>query len=172
MLECQKELFQLEEEITYLNCAYMSPQLKAVEKVGIENLIKKNNPHHIKADHFFSPVEELKQNFADLIHAADKDRIALIPAASYGMAVVANNLDLKKGDNIVLLEEQFPSNYYSWDRLCQEVGAEIRIVKAPAGSHKGKAWNQAVVDAIDEKTRLVSIAHVHWATGTVFDLKR
>ncbi len=52
MLENQEYLFSLSEEVTYLNCASMSAQLKSVERIGIENLQKKNNPFLIENAHF------------------------------------------------------------------------------------------------------------------------
>ena len=50
----QKHLFSLDENSIYLNGAYMSPQLKTVAAIGIENLTKKNIPNLITRDHFFS----------------------------------------------------------------------------------------------------------------------
>ena len=54
MLACQKDQFQLEENHTYLNCAYMSPLLKRVEQVGIEGLLLKRRPYKISSEDFFT----------------------------------------------------------------------------------------------------------------------
>jgi len=69
-----------------------------------------------------------------------------------------------------MVEEQFPSNYYCWKRLCDQYGGEIKMVKAPASKNRGQAWNEALLEAIDEQTRVVALSHVHWADGTKFDL--
>ncbi|MEB8346554.1 aminotransferase class V-fold PLP-dependent enzyme [Flavobacteriaceae bacterium KMM 6898] len=172
MLTSQKHLFSLEEGITYLNGAYMSPQLKSTEEIGIANLIKKSRPYSISPEDFFTQREVLKKRFAELIEAPNHQNIAIIPSVSYGTATVANNVKLQAGDEIVLVEEEFPSNVYSWRRLADTYGAQIKIVKPPSGfKDRGRLWNEAILNAITNKTALVAMAHVHWADGTKFDLK-
>jgi selenocysteine lyase/cysteine desulfurase len=172
MLECQKHLFSLSEDTTYLNCATMSAQLKSVETIGIENLLKKSNPYLIKSNAFFDEREILKQRFAQLIEAPDPQSIAIISSVSYGIAIVAKNIPFEKGDEIVILGEQFPSNYYTWKQLEKEKGIIIKTVKAPEiAPGRGAKWNQAVLEAISPKTKMVSMPIVHWTDGTLFDIK-
>lgn len=173
MLPCQKHLFSIPEDIAYLNCAYMSPLLKSVEQAGFEGIRMKGRPYQIEADHFFEPMQRLKEAFASLVKAGEAGRIAVVPSVSYGMAIVARNLKLPAGGNIVLAEEQFPSNFYSWRRLAEERGAELRIVPAPAPAplSRSQAWNERILAAIDERTALVTLGHVHWADGTLFGLE-
>lgn len=170
MLQCQKNLFDLEREVTYLNGAYMSPQLKSITELGTKLMAKKGRPYEISVEDFFEPNDQLKANFARLINVPDKDRIAIIPSVSYGLANVANNICLKKGEQILIVEEQFPSNYYCWKRLADQFGGKIKIVKAPQAEHRGAAWNETILEAIDEQTKVVALSHVHWADGTKFDL--
>ncbi len=171
MLTCQRHLFDLEGSVTYLNGAYMSPQLKSVTEIGEQMLKRKSRPYEILVDDFFEPVDRLKRNFARLINAPDKNRIALIPSASYGLANAAANIDLRKGQNIIIVEGQFPSNYYCWKKLADQNEAEIRMVYAPRTKERGRDWNQAILNAIDEQTKVVALGHVHWADGTKYDLK-
>ncbi|MEL7375625.1 MAG: aminotransferase class V-fold PLP-dependent enzyme [Bacteroidota bacterium] len=171
-LACQRHLFDLETDDVFLNGAYMSPQLKAVYAAGMHGLSRKNRPSRFKAEDFFEPVAEVQELFAKLIHCSEPERIALIPSVSYGMATVAANLNLRSGQNIVLPVDQFPSNYYSWSRLCAERGAELRLVPCPEDSaDRSAAWTTALLDAIDEKTAMLACAHIHWADGTLYDLK-
>ncbi|MDX1939986.1 MAG: aminotransferase class V-fold PLP-dependent enzyme [Saprospiraceae bacterium] len=170
MLTCQKSLFQLPDEVSYLNCAYLSPQLRSLEAIGIQALARKNLPFTIQPKDFFEPIEQLKQFFAKLIHTPENERIAIIPSASYGIATVAKNVHLQAGDNIVVVEDQFPSNIYSWQRLAQESNAILKVIPAPNSAQRSTNWNEAILDAIDERTRLVALANVHWADGTWFDL--
>lgn len=173
MLHNQKKLFNLSEEVTYLNCATMSVQLRSVEKIGIENLQKKSNPHTITATHFFENRQLLKERFAQLIHAPDPQSIAIIPAVSYGIATVVKNIRFEKDDEIILLEEQFPSNFYAWKALEKEKGVRLKVIPAPPlSTGRGKKWNESIFKAISAKTKVVSIPNVHWADGTLFDLKK
>jgi selenocysteine lyase/cysteine desulfurase len=170
MLNCQKDLFQLDEKVTFFNCAYLSPQLKSVEAAGRHALIQKNTPNTLLPGHFFEQVKGVKREFARLINATEAGRVAIIPAVSYGMATVAKNLPLEKGQEIIITQDQFPSNYYSWQRLADERGAHMRMISVADGPDKGKRWNEAILAAIGPKTALLAISHIHWAEGVRFDL--
>ena len=171
MLTNQRSKFQIPSGHTYLNCAYMSPLAKAVEKAGIEGLLKKRNPFSISSEDFFTEVEALRKEFSKLIKCSAQD-VAIIPSASYGLSTVAKNISLKKGDEIIILSEQFPSNVYPWKVLAQSSQSTLKIVEAPKQlALRGKIWNEKILDAISPKTKVVALGHVHWADGTLFDLQ-
>jgi selenocysteine lyase/cysteine desulfurase len=151
----------------------MSPQLKSVEQVGIDSVKRKNVPYEISASDFFQPKELLKKRFAALIGAPDHRNIAIIPSASYGLANVANNIPLKKGDEILLVDEQFPSNVYIWKKVALKQGASIKTIKpSQVLGNRGESWNEELLKAIGSKTAVVAMPHVHWADGTRFDLEK
>ena len=171
-LQNQKHLFSIPEDVTYLNIAAQSPGFKAVEDAGIEGVLEKSHPYKITGKSYFEPIIELKKLFADLIDVDDYNRIANIPSASYGLATVANNITLKKGNEILLVQNQFPSNYYVWEKLAKKYDAILKIVSMPKSKENlGKKWNEAILESISDKTALVAIGNIHWANGTLFDLK-
>jgi selenocysteine lyase/cysteine desulfurase len=173
MLACQKHLYQLEDSICYLNGAYMSPLLKSVEDIGIQAIKRKRNPHHIKSEDFFTDSQTLRGLFAQLINAESPNSVALVPSVSYGMAIVAKNLPIQKGQKIIVVAEQFPSNIYTWQKLAKEKNAVLQFVSPPNQTHlRGKTWNDYILEAIDENTALVAISHFHWADGTRFELEK
>lgn len=164
MLACQRHHFPLADDDAYLNGASRSPQLRAGAEAIRAALRWREENSGMPIPAFFEPVERLKREFAQLIGAAEPGRIALIPAASYGIATVAKNLPLESGQEIVIAQDQFPSNYYAWERLGGAAGAHLITVKRQAN------WSQAILEAITPRTAAVAIAHVHWATGDRFDL--
>ncbi|HMP98282.1 MAG TPA: aminotransferase class V-fold PLP-dependent enzyme [Cyclobacteriaceae bacterium] len=173
MLTKQASKFSLNKGSTYLNCAYMSPLLKTVEKAGLEGMLRKRNPAEISTDDFFTDTELLRTEFAHLINTKESKRVVIIPSVSYGLANVANNLKLKKGQHVIVASEQFPSNYYPWQTLSDVVGAQVKVVAPPDDfKNRGKIWNERILDAINNKTRAVAIGHIHWADGTLFDLQK
>ena len=167
-LSSQKQLFNISEDVVYLNTASFSPAFKSVEEAGIEAVKRKSSPELRQATDLFDPVVELRQLFAQLIDEDDYNRVVTIPSVSYGMANVANNITLQEGDEIILIEEQFPSNYYIWEDLATRFNAKIITINQPDNSED---WNTHVLNAISEKTALVAIGHIHWANGHIFDLK-
>ena len=171
-LKNQKHLFSIPEDITYLNIAAQSPSFKSVEEAGIKGVLEKSHPYKIVGDSYFEPPKALKKLFAKIIDVDDYNRIANLPSVSYGMATVANNITLKKDDEILLVETQFPSNYYVWEKLATKFDAKLHIVAMPKTKNdRGEKWNEAILNAISEKTKVVALGNLHWANGTLFDLK-
>jgi hypothetical protein len=89
----------------------MSPLLTEVVEVGQRSLARKAQPWNIRPPDFFAGPEAARAAFARLA-GCDPDGVAIVPAASYGIATAAANLPLKPGDRILLLADQFPSNVY------------------------------------------------------------
>ncbi len=172
MLTLQRSKFTLPPSSTYLNCAYMSPLLKSAEKAGIQGIMGKRDPSGISPKEFFHTGELIRKEFSQLINCKDPLRIALIPSASYGIANVVHNIKLTSSEKVIVTGEQFPSNYYPWQRVCQDRNATLEVVSAPDTKiNRGKIWNEKIMDAIDIQTRIVALGNVHWADGTLFDLK-
>ena len=171
MLTSKRSQFTLPPQVTYLNCAYMSPMMKDVEKAGIKALRRKRNPVGITPMDFFSESEILREEYARLINVKEPQRLAIIPSVSYGMANVAKNVNIKKDQHIILTTDQFFSNYHPWKALSDETGASIKSISAPDDFiDRGKKWNERILDAIDKNTRVVAVPNVHWVDGTKFDL--
>ena len=171
-LNHQKHLFDIPDDVTYLNIASLSPSFKAVEQAGIQGVMDKSRPYQISVSDFFEPVTELKSLFAKLIDSDEPERIVTIPSVSYGMATVANNIKLQEGDEIVVIDEQFPSNIYAWQKLADKYKAKIvTIYKPESSSNNALKWNQDILNAINERTALVTLGNIHWSNGTIFDLK-
>ncbi|MEM1125324.1 MAG: aminotransferase class V-fold PLP-dependent enzyme [Bacteroidota bacterium] len=170
MLSCQKHLFFLPEDHHYLNCAYMSPMMEAVEAAGIQGIRRKRNPVGMPSSSFFEEANRLRKRFAALIGTEEAERVAIVPSVSYGMATVAQNTPVSPGQTIVVAHEQFPSNIYAWKRL-EARGATLRVVgPPPTPTDRGAHWNARLLEAIDASTAAVCLGHVHWADGTRFDL--
>ena len=169
-MQCQRAKFLLQRKHAYFNCAYMSPLMRKVEKAGIKGIKRKRTPFHIKPDDFFTDSENLRPLYSKLIDNDEPERIVLIPSVSYGLANVAKNIPFEGGE-ILLVDEQFPSNVYAWSSL-KEKGFSIKTVSPSDSANRGESWNEQILAAINEKTRLVAMAHVHWSDGTLFNLQQ
>lgn len=161
----QKALFSIPDDITYLNCANMSPLMKEVERAGMQAIQQRQRPWTITADQWFSPAEELRSLFAGLI-GAGKDQVALIPSVSYGIAIAKKNIKLSPSQKIVVLDQEYPSNIYAWRELSAESGAAMVTVKREGD----ESWTEAVLKAIDTSTGLVAICNCHWTDGSLIRL--
>lgn len=167
IIPCQKRQFDMANDVAYLNCAYMSPMLVSAQNAGISGLKRKCEPWKMGVEMFFDECEQLRALVGTLIRCS-ADHIAITPSASYGIAVAAANLAprLAHGDNILVLGEQFPSNYYVWRELAKQKGAGLSVVPVP----KDGNWTQAILNHIDNKTRILALPNCHWTDGTLIDL--
>ncbi|WP_419163709.1 aminotransferase class V-fold PLP-dependent enzyme [Candidatus Palauibacter sp.] len=169
-LACQKSRFQLDEGAHFLNCAYLGPLPRSVAEAGVAGIRRKLSPTPFASSEFFTDCDRARDRFGRLVNAAP-ERIALLPSASYGIAVAARNLPLEPGQNIVVLGEQFPSNVYVWRRRAAALGCELRTVERPGPPPSAALWNERLLDAIGPDTAVVALPHCHWTDGTRIDLE-
>jgi len=162
-----RQLFDVPDHVAYLNCANLAPRLKCVAAAGHAAAERMASPWRIRASDWFQESAQLGQLFAGLI-GAPPSSVTLVPSVSYGIAVAARNIPLNAGDNIVVVAQEYPSNYYSWRRLSLERGAPIRT----AAVSQGTSITDAIVSLIDGNTAVVAVPNCHWTDGTLIDLPR
>ena len=167
MLPCQRHLFDIPDDVAYLNCAYMSPLMKPVIDAGLSGLARKAHPWEITPDKFFIGSDEFRATAAQLIDCSADD-VAIVPSASYGIATAARNLPVDRGQSILVLAEQFPSNYYSWQRLAADNGASLKVVPWP----DDQDWTAAVLASLTADVAIAALPHVQWTSGGRLDLVR
>jgi len=167
MLPCQRHLFDIPDDVAYLNCAYMSPLMKPALEAGTAGLARKAHPWELTPDKFFAGSDEFRTTAAQLV-GCSADDIAIVPSASYGIATAARNVPVKKGQSILVLAEQFPSNYYAWQRRAEESGASLKTVPWPEDND----WTAAVLNSLTADVAIAALPHVQWTSGGRLDLVR
>lgn len=109
-------------------------------------------------------TEDARQLAAELI-GADPGEIALVGNTTTAITLVAEGLAWEPGDNVVLPDNEFPSNVYPWLNLNSR-GVEVRRVAVDEGRID---WNR-IAEACDARTRVVSVSWVGYATGYRIDV--
>jgi selenocysteine lyase/cysteine desulfurase len=166
-LRSQRDLFEIPEDIAYLNCAYMSPQLRPAREVGERAVSRKSRPWEITPDQFFEDAEEIRALFARLV-GGDAEGVAIVPSVSYGISVAASNVPVGEGEKILILEDQFPSNVYAWRELAERSRARLVTIPRP----EDLDWTRALLAEIDADTAVVAVPNCHWTDGSLVDLAR
>jgi selenocysteine lyase/cysteine desulfurase len=167
MLGPQRALFEIPDDVTYLNCASMSPQLRSVTAAGIDAVRTKASPWKLRAIDWFVHAEPVRALFGRVI-GAGAESVALVPSVSYGLAVAAANLPVRTGQSIVVLDREFPSGTYTWRELARRTGAQVVTVTREAGA----SWTDALLAALDDRVAVVAAPVCHWTDGTLIDLER
>ncbi|WP_394994333.1 aminotransferase class V-fold PLP-dependent enzyme [Emticicia sp.] len=172
----QKHLFSIEDGITYLNGAAYSPTLKSSVERGVEGInLKAVSPFKISGKDHFTLPEKVQKLFSKLVNIPDYQRVAIIPAVSYGMAVVANNIhrlpNISDKKHIIQIQDEFPNNVYAFDRVCQIHALTYKTIAKPdVLENRGKLWSEYILEAISTETAMVVMPHIHWIYGVKFDL--
>jgi selenocysteine lyase/cysteine desulfurase len=164
-LPVQRELFDIPDDVAYFNCASLAPLLKAAVEAGAAATARRARPWLLGEDDWFTLAEERRALFARLA-GLDPEGVALVPATSYGLAVAAANLDARPGQRVLVLADDYPSNWYTWQRFARRTGAEVVTVRR----RDGQSWGEAVLAALDERTAVVAVLAPHWTDGGVVDL--
>jgi selenocysteine lyase/cysteine desulfurase len=110
-------------------------------------------------------VEQARALAAGLINA-EAAEVALVHSTSEGIGLVAEGYPWRAGDNVVTLDNEFPSNQYPWLNLASR-GVETRRV--PCGA-AGRVDFDRLAEACDSRTRIVSLSWVGYASGWRCDL--
>jgi len=159
--------FNLDDNVFYLNHAAVSPwplqTADAVKAFAEENARQGSKDY----DLWLIREKHLRERLAQLINAPSTDEIALLKSTSEGLSLIAYGLRWNSGDNIIIPAEEFPSNRIVWQSL-DSLGVETRLI--PVSNIDDP--EQALLDAMDSNTRLLSCSSVQYATGLKLDIER
>ena len=167
-IESQRELFDIPQDIAYFNCAYYSPQLNETRRRLLTGASSKSHPWERTPHDFFSDAETIRILAAGLF-GGDTNGYAIIPAVSYGISTAVRAIEpqVRKGDKILVLAEEFPSNILPWQRVAKERGADIITIESPSNND----WTPAISERIGKDIKVVSLSTCHWTNGSIIDLK-
>jgi selenocysteine lyase/cysteine desulfurase len=165
MTQSLRQLFPVTQNYIYLNHAAVAPlSLPVYEAMqGYTRDLLEHGLVHWRE--WGAEVDRVRGLAAQLIHAKPAE-IAFAANTSTGLSIVANGLDWRAGDNIVTADCEFPSNQQPWLRLQKACGVEIR----QARERKGRVETEELLQLIDERTRVVALSFVEYASGFRNDL--
>lgn len=159
--------FPVIDQLIHLNHAAVGPwpqvTADAVKAFAEENL-QYGSKYYLN---WMEAEKTLRKNCAQLINASSEDEIALVKNTSEGLSFVAYGLPWEQGDNVVGIQQEFPSNRFVWDSLASK-GVEFRKLNMDDLADP----EQALFDLCDCRTRLISISAVQYLNGYRMDLEK
>ena len=165
MIRSQRHLFDIPDDIAWINCAQHAPALGRVYEAGLSGLGRKRHPWTLGPAQYQDDIARLRGLFARLI-GAQADDISIAPSASYGLSTAAQNLEVGEGRRVLVLESQFPSHIYPWRHAVARDGGEVVTLPRPQDGD----WTAAVLAALDERVAVVALPQHHWTDGSRIDL--
>jgi len=149
----------------YLNCAARGLTPRSARK-AVDAVLDGGMDGSGDKDAMFGSVERVRSGLAQMIHA-DADEVAITKNVSEGLNAIISALDLKAGDNVVLCPDlEHPNNVYPWLHLRERLGVEVRTVVG----EDGHIPVNRMIDAMDERTRCVTVASVSFSPGFRTDM--
>ncbi len=167
MNDSLRALFPVTERAIYLNHAAVSapptPTLEAIKSQLTD--VATNGSVNFRS---WLAVKEKARGLLAGMLGARPEQVAFMRNTSDGLSTVANGLDWRAGDNLVTFAGEFPSNLYPWLRIRDALGVEVRL----AQERDGRVDIDELLGLIDDRTRIVAISHVQFASGFRADLER
>ncbi len=165
-LEPYRREFPVTEKHLYLDHAGVAPLSLRVQS-AVELFLREATGggafHYPK---WAQQVVEVRRACARLINA-EAEEIAFVKSTSHGLSLVADGLDWKPGDNVLVYEKEFPSNLYPWLNL-KARGVEVRMIP----SRGNRILTEDIEKLMDQKTRLLALSSVQFVNGFRIDLKQ
>jgi selenocysteine lyase/cysteine desulfurase len=154
-----RELMPITRKWAYFDHAAVAPLSLPAQQAIAQWLAEATEEGDIVWPGWAKRMESLRQTAAAMIQAEPAE-IALVPNTTSGITIVAEGLPWQPGDNVVTLANEFPSNIYPWMNLASR-GVETKLVPVEGG----RVDLARIEDAIDERTRVVTISWVGYASG-------
>jgi selenocysteine lyase/cysteine desulfurase len=163
--EIKKNFPHLSEDQIYFNHASCGPMCANVKKVLGELILEKSSNHINDYSRLVTIASETKQLISELINCTP-DRIAFTDNTTNGLNILAQGVDWKKGDRILLNDSEFPANVYPFLNLVRK-GAKVDFVK----SKNGIVTAEDILNSIKPGCRLISVSQVQFLSGYRIDLE-
>ena len=149
---------------TYLDCATQGPFPKVTAERIRQAIELKSRPERLRDQDYFELPQRVRGLLARLV-GAQPDEIALTNSATQGLSIVANGLDMKSHDQVIISEGNFPSNLFTWLHLRQQ-GIEVTLLHP----RRGFPTPEEVAEALTPRTRVVALDYVSFINGSKIDL--
>lgn len=157
--------FPIVSDLIYLNSAYIAPVSKAVVAAS-DAYIEGKNSRPMQVGALMASNQAVREQFARLINASPGE-IGLLNSTGEGENVIANGIGLRPGDNVVVDDLHYSTEFVLYRALEASRGIELRIVKSRDGAVTASDFEPHV----DKRTRIVSVAWVSHLNGFRHDMR-
>jgi selenocysteine lyase/cysteine desulfurase len=165
IIEFYRDEFPITKSFVYLDHAGVAPISLRVKRTVERFLTEAAEAGIFNYQDWMDRVREVRVTCASLI-GSQPEEIAFVKNTSHGLSIVAEGLDWREGDSLLICEKEFPSNVYTWLNLKRK-GVQVKVVP----SRGGKVLIEDIEQLIDSRTRLLAISSVQFSNGFRIDLK-
>ncbi|MEW6355095.1 MAG: aminotransferase class V-fold PLP-dependent enzyme [Planctomycetota bacterium] len=161
-----REQFPITKRLIFMDHAGVAPISNCTRDAMTETLREINESAAARSGEWDRKIRRAREGAAELI-GASAGEIAFVKNTTEGILIVANGIAWRKGDNIVVPDQEFPANVYPWWNL-KRLGVETRMVPVM----DGRVPIEEIEVLVDDRTRCIAISFVQFSSGFRADLKR
>ncbi len=160
--------FPITERYAFLSHAAVSAPSRRVSQAvhAFLELVQHNHIMHYYRE-MLPMQDELRQRIATLLNARSKDEIAFVQNTAMGISTIAASIPFTAGDNVLVLDGDYPSNIYPWLNQAHR-GVLTKFVPQRDGGLDVDVLEQR----IDRRTKVIALSTVMFATGFRNDIAR
>ena len=161
-----RDEFLITKEYNYLDNAGLSPLPTSVIEASSRFMEERSR---IGAMNYFDSWEGMRkrvaEGFGSLVNA-HPDELAFTKNTHDGINTVANMIQWKKGDNVILNDLEFPANSFPWAHQRRK-GIKIKVVQ----SRNGGVYPEDIEELVDDNTQVIALSHVAFINGFKQDIE-
>lgn len=161
-----KSQFYLKKTI-HLNNAGVTPTPLSTRTACEEWLKKTYELGSALMPEYMQVVATARKRVAELINASP-DQVIFSASTATAISQVAFGIKLTKGDEVIVWDQEYPSNFYPWKVACERAGASLKILTSPASMDTPVSL---LLENVTDRTKVIATSWVQYRTGAMADIK-
>jgi isopenicillin-N epimerase len=118
----------------------------------------------------YAAWNEFRDPLAEFV-GASRDEIAILRNATEANSYIANGLEMKAGDEVLMSDQEHPGGEQPWNLRAKRYGIVVKKFEIPKPPQNAAAILDRINDAITPRTRIIFVSHISTATGVVLPVK-
>lgn len=163
--EVVKGQFAIKEGLVMLNAANLCPSPLSVQKKLFELTKDVDSDPSFTNRAIFADIKEVIRQEMGKYVGADSDEIALVRNTSEGNNIVINGIQLGKGDEVVIWDQNHPTANIAWDVRGERFGYRVVRVRTPENPKNSDDLIGAFERALTPRTRVLAFSHISNVSG-------
>jgi isopenicillin-N epimerase len=163
--------FLIPPDLTVMNAANLTPASVPVMDALYRTMLDiERDPSPFNRMKIGERIEACRQRIADFLHVQPAD-IVITRNASEANNLIANGLDLKPGDEVLIYSDNHPSNNAAWCDKAKRFGFTIDVVNQINPHPGGACYVDAFLERMNPRTRVLALTHVTGQVGDVLPVR-
>jgi selenocysteine lyase/cysteine desulfurase len=169
--EMVKRQFTVPDDLMMVNAANLCPSPYFVTEQLMQSLqqLERNVSFQDRAR--FSIEREATLKLLAAFVGADISEVGITRNTTESNNILVHGLDLKKGDEVVIWDQNHPSNSIAWEQQAKRLGFTVKKVSVPTTPNSAADLIAPFTDALSPKTRVLSFSHISNTTGISLPVK-